>query len=142
MARTESRQQIALTHDSDHAVLRVNDRRSGEPPLEEDPRSLEIRLPDTAASSLESCSAGSWSSACWPLSGSSGRSCENGPVPVVAPTLVAIVTWANTIRSLIPLLPQRFKIDPALVSAPLSTTLVDASGLATYLLVAKALLTA
>lgn len=60
----------------------------------------------------------------------------------MAPTLVAIVTWANTIRSLIPLLPQRFKIDPALVSAPLSTTLVDASGLATYLLVAKALLTA
>lgn len=61
---------------------------------------------------------------------------------VVALTLVAIVTWANTIGSLIPLVAQRFKVDPALVSAPLITTLVDASGLAIYLLIARALLAA
>jgi magnesium transporter len=59
---------------------------------------------------------------------------------VVALTLVAICTWANTIGALIPLVAQRFKIDPALVSAPLITTLVDATGLAIYLLIAKALL--
>jgi magnesium transporter len=61
---------------------------------------------------------------------------------VVALTLVAIVTWANTIGSLIPLLAHRFKIDPALVSAPLITTLVDASGLAIYLTIAKFLIDA
>jgi magnesium transporter len=61
---------------------------------------------------------------------------------VVALAIVAICTWANTIGSLIPLVAQRFKIDPALVSAPLITTLVDATGLAIYLLIAKALLSA
>ena len=61
---------------------------------------------------------------------------------VVALAILAICTWANTIGSLIPLVAQRFKIDPALVSAPLITTLVDATGLAIYLLIAKALLTA
>lgn len=59
---------------------------------------------------------------------------------VVALTIVAICTWANTIGSLIPLVANRFKIDPAVVSAPLITTLVDATGLAIYLLIAKALL--
>lgn len=61
---------------------------------------------------------------------------------VVALAIIAICTWANTIGSLIPLVAQRFKIDPALVSAPLITTLVDATGLAIYLLIAKALLSA
>jgi magnesium transporter len=51
--------------------------------------------------------------------------------------ILAICTWANTIGSLIPLIAHRFKIDPAVVSAPLITTLVDASGLAIYLLIAK-----
>lgn len=35
---------------------------------------------------------------------------------------------------------QRFKIDPALVSAPLITTLVDATGLVIYMLIAKSIL--
>jgi magnesium transporter len=61
---------------------------------------------------------------------------------VVALAIVAICTWANTIGSLIPLVAQRFKVDPALVSSPLITTLVDATGLAIYLLIAKALLPA
>ena len=61
---------------------------------------------------------------------------------VVALSILAICTWANTIGSLIPLMAQRFKIDPALVSAPLITTLVDATGLAIYLMIAKILLTA
>jgi magnesium transporter len=60
---------------------------------------------------------------------------------VVGLTVWAICAWANLIASLIPLVAQRIKIDPALVSAPLITTLVDATGLAIYLLVAKMLLT-
>lgn len=59
---------------------------------------------------------------------------------VVALTILAICTWANTIGSMIPLLAQRLKIDPALVSAPMITTLVDATGLAIYLTIAKFLL--
>jgi magnesium transporter len=51
--------------------------------------------------------------------------------------ILAICTWANTIGSLIPLVAHRFKIDPATVSAPLITTLVDATGLAIYLGIAK-----
>jgi magnesium transporter len=59
---------------------------------------------------------------------------------VVALTILAICTWANAIGSLIPMLAQKFKIDPALVSAPLITTLVDATGLVIYLSIAHALL--
>ncbi len=59
---------------------------------------------------------------------------------VVGLTILAICTWANTIGSLIPLLAQRLKIDPALVSAPLITTLVDATGLAIYLTIARMIL--
>lgn len=61
---------------------------------------------------------------------------------VVALSILIICTWANTIGALIPLIAQKFKIDPALVSAPLITTLVDATGLAIYMLIAQALLTA
>jgi len=59
---------------------------------------------------------------------------------VVGLTVVAICTWANTIGALIPLLAYRLSIDPAVVSAPLITTLVDATGLAIYMLIAKAIL--
>jgi magnesium transporter len=59
---------------------------------------------------------------------------------VIGLTLLGICTWANTIGAIIPLVAQRLKIDPAVVSAPLITTLVDATGLAIYLLIAKLLL--
>jgi magnesium transporter len=59
---------------------------------------------------------------------------------VVGLTILAICAWANTIGSLIPLLAHRLKIDPAVVSAPLITTLVDATGLAIYMLIAKTIL--
>ncbi|MEX1248371.1 MAG: magnesium transporter [Anaerolineales bacterium] len=58
----------------------------------------------------------------------------------VALAIMAICAWSNTIAALIPLLAQRFKIDPAAVSAPLITTLVDATGLTIYLFIAKATL--
>lgn len=60
---------------------------------------------------------------------------------VVALSIVAICTWANTIGAIVPMIAQRFGLDPALVSAPLITTLVDATGLAIYLLIARVILT-
>ena len=59
---------------------------------------------------------------------------------VVGLTIVAICIWANVIGALVPLIAQKLGIDPATVSAPMITTLVDATGLAIYLLIAKSLL--
>ncbi|MBC7810734.1 MAG: magnesium transporter [Burkholderiales bacterium] len=59
---------------------------------------------------------------------------------VVGLAIVVICTWSNTIGSFIPLAAEKFGVDPALVSAPLITTLVDATGLAIYMLIAKAIL--
>jgi magnesium transporter len=59
---------------------------------------------------------------------------------VVALTIVAICIWSNTIGALVPLVARKFGLDPALVSAPLITTLVDATGLAIYLMIAQTLL--
>jgi magnesium transporter len=42
--------------------------------------------------------------------------------------------------SLLPLLAARLKIDPAVVSGPAMTTLVDATGLLIYLTLAKQIL--
>jgi magnesium transporter len=54
----------------------------------------------------------------------------------VAVTILAVCTWANAVGAAIPLAAQRFGIDPTVVSAPLITTLVDASGLFIYFSVA------
>lgn len=59
---------------------------------------------------------------------------------VVGITLITVCAWSNTIGSLIPLVTKRIGIDPAVVSAPLITTLVDATGLFIYLTIARALL--
>lgn len=59
---------------------------------------------------------------------------------VVGLTIVVICTWSNTISSVIPLLALRLKIDPALISAPLITTVVDSTGLAIYMIIAGLLL--
>ncbi|MGQ9491526.1 MAG: magnesium transporter [Anaerolineae bacterium] len=58
----------------------------------------------------------------------------------VATSLLLVVVWATTIGSLLPLIATRLRIDPALVSGPLMSTLVDATGLLIYLSVAKAIL--
>lgn len=58
----------------------------------------------------------------------------------VALSLVAICTWAATIGGAMPLLARWFGIDPAMISAPLVTTLVDATGLIIYFLIARAVL--
>ena len=51
-------------------------------------------------------------------------------------SVVLIAVWATTIGSIMPLAAQAVKIDPAVISAPLVTTLVDTSGLLIYFVVA------
>ncbi|MDX2089573.1 MAG: magnesium transporter [Kofleriaceae bacterium] len=55
----------------------------------------------------------------------------------VAITVLVVCTWANLVGSLIPLGAQKVGIDPTVISGPLITTLVDASGLFIYLSIAK-----
>jgi magnesium transporter len=50
--------------------------------------------------------------------------------------LVVVCTWSAVVGSTMPLLARRVGIDPAVISAPLVTTLVDATGLLIYFLVA------
>lgn len=59
---------------------------------------------------------------------------------VLSLALVVVCTLATLIGSLIPLFAQRFGVDPAVVSAPFITTIVDATGLIVYFLVARAVL--
>ena len=58
----------------------------------------------------------------------------------VAITVLAICTWSTTVGSLIPIAAERFGVDPAVLSAPLITTLVDATGLIIYFTIAKIIL--
>jgi magnesium transporter len=60
----------------------------------------------------------------------------------VAITILAVCTWANAVGAAIPLAAQRFGIDPTVISAPLITTLVDASGLFIYFSVAHLMISA
>ncbi|WP_433576009.1 magnesium transporter [Nocardia brasiliensis] len=59
---------------------------------------------------------------------------------VVGITLVLICGWAATIGGTMPLLAKKLRIDPAVVSAPMVTTLVDATGLVIYFTTAKLVL--
>ncbi len=64
-----------------------------------------------------------------------------GPLALaVSSGLLAIVLWANVVGALLPLLAARLKIDPTMISGPLMSTLVDATGLFIYLAIAKAIL--
>jgi len=55
----------------------------------------------------------------------------------VAATMLAICAWATTVGALIPLIAQRVGLDPAVLSAPMIATLVDATGLVIYFTIAK-----
>ena len=59
---------------------------------------------------------------------------------VLALTLLFVVIWANTVATLVPLITERMRIDPAVVSAPMITTIVDATGIFIYLALANTLL--
>jgi magnesium transporter len=58
----------------------------------------------------------------------------------VALSAAAIVLWAATVAAILPLVLHRLRIDPAVVSAPLITTVVDGTGLFIYLEIARRLL--
>lgn len=58
----------------------------------------------------------------------------------VSITILAIVVWANSLGSLLPLLAVWLQIDPTVVSGPVMSTLVDASGLFIYFTIAGVIL--
>jgi magnesium transporter len=55
----------------------------------------------------------------------------------VAAALFTIVLWANIIGSILPPLASKLKIDPAVISGPVMSTLVDATGLIIYFSLAR-----
>jgi magnesium transporter len=59
---------------------------------------------------------------------------------VVSLTLVAICCLASLVGAAMPLIASRLSLDPAVVSAPFVTTLVDALGLLIYFLIAGAVM--
>ncbi|WP_054951632.1 magnesium transporter [Numidum massiliense] len=59
---------------------------------------------------------------------------------VVALTCFAIVLWASMVAAVLPLILHRLKVDPAVVSAPFITTIVDGTGLVIYFTIARLLL--
>jgi magnesium transporter len=59
---------------------------------------------------------------------------------VIGLTLVGICTWASFAGGMLPLVAKRIGIDPAVVSSPFIATLVDATGLVMYFLIAYALI--
>jgi len=58
----------------------------------------------------------------------------------IAVTICAICIWSTTVGAIIPIAAHRVGVDPAVLSAPLITTLVDATGLLIYLTIAKMIL--
>jgi magnesium transporter len=59
---------------------------------------------------------------------------------VVGISVVLVCIWAATVGSLMPLMARALNIDPAVISAPLVTTLVDATGLVIYFVAAGVIL--
>lgn len=59
---------------------------------------------------------------------------------VVSLTLPLVVIWANTVATVVPIVAERLHIDPTVVSAPMITTIVDATGLFIYFSLAKLIL--
>ncbi|MGE5277890.1 MAG: magnesium transporter [Acidobacteriota bacterium] len=55
-------------------------------------------------------------------------------------SILVICTWANAVGATIPMLATAVHIDPTVMSAPLIATLVDATGLAIYFVIAKSIL--
>jgi magnesium transporter len=55
---------------------------------------------------------------------------------VIGLAILFICIWANSVGAVVPLLAKRCGIDPAVVSAPLISTLVDATGLVIFYTIA------
>jgi magnesium transporter len=59
---------------------------------------------------------------------------------VVALSAFSIVIWSSLVSAILPLILHRLRIDPAVVSGPLISTLVDGTGLIIYFSIAKLIL--
>lgn len=59
---------------------------------------------------------------------------------VVVVSVIAVCVLATTVGALIPILARLVRVDPAVVSAPFISTVVDATGLVAYFLLAKMIL--
>ena len=59
---------------------------------------------------------------------------------VLGLAVVSICTWSTCVGALVPITAHLLKVDPTVASAPFITTLVDATGLIIYFLIAKAVL--
>lgn len=59
---------------------------------------------------------------------------------VVGATILCVTLWSATVAAVLPLVLGRLRVDPAVVSAPVITTLVDATGLLIYLTIAGVVL--
>ncbi len=60
--------------------------------------------------------------------------------PVVGVTSLFIVLWAASVGAVLPLVLHRMRLDPAVVSSPFISTLVDGTGLFLYLTIARMML--
>ncbi|PID84707.1 MAG: magnesium transporter [Chloroflexi bacterium] len=59
---------------------------------------------------------------------------------VVGITLTVVVLWATMVATVVPILANQFNVDPTVISGPMITTIVDATGLLIYFLLAQAIL--
>lgn len=59
---------------------------------------------------------------------------------VLGASVVAVCAWSTCVGALVPITAHLLKVDPTVASAPFISTLVDATGLLIYFLIAKALL--
>lgn len=56
---------------------------------------------------------------------------------VIGLTLPLVVIWANTVSTVVPIVAERLNIDPTVISAPMITTIVDATALLIYFTIAS-----
>jgi magnesium transporter len=59
---------------------------------------------------------------------------------VISGSIISVVVWANVVGGTLPLIAKRLGADPAVMSAPFITTLVDATGLLIYFSIARVVL--
>jgi len=59
---------------------------------------------------------------------------------IISLSLITICTMATLTGSLMPLLARALRLDPAVVSAPFVTTIIDATGLFIYFMIARTIL--
>jgi magnesium transporter len=69
------------------------------------------------------------------------RALTQGSDPSLALTValatIGIVLWANSMGSILPVMAERMGIDPTVISGPVMSTLVDATGLLIYFSIAQ-----